>query len=216
MAKKSDKTQSETVVYGYARVSTEDQNLDLQRRALKDAGVEIIVEEKRSGYGVRRDQLEMLKKSLHPGDTLIVWKLDRLGRSVIDLIHLAKWLTDKGVEFRSLTEGLDTRTPMGRFHFTLLARLAQLERDITSERTKAGIAAAKARGVKFGQTTKIVGAKREAMLKDIWDLSMSMKQIARKHGYKSVTTLNKHFPGERSKAMVAAGIKPTPVGRKKP
>lgn len=214
MAKSPDKT-AETVIYGYARVSTEDQNLDLQRRALKESGCEILVEEKKSGYGVRRDQLEMLKKSLHPGDTLVVWKLDRLGRSVIDLIRLAKWLTDKGVEFKSITEGIDTKTPMGRFHFTLLAGLAQLERDITSERTKAGMAAAKARGAQFGRPTQIVGEKREAILKDIWDISLTMMQVARKHGYKSVTTLNKHFPGERSKAMIAGGIKPTPVGRKK-
>jgi DNA invertase Pin-like site-specific DNA recombinase len=203
-------------IYGYARVSTEDQNLDMQINALKAAGCTHILEEKKSGSNVQRRQYELLKKSIRPGDVLVVWKLDRLGRSIKELVTFAETMQERGIEFRSITEGIDTTKPMGKFMFHLLASLAQLERDIISERTKAGVAAAKARGVHFGQPSKIVGEKRDAILKDIWALELTMDQIAEKYGLKSKTTLNNHFPGERAKALEAAGIRNRPEnGRKK-
>lgn len=203
-------------IYGYARVSTEDQNLDMQITALQAAGCTHIIDEKKSGSGVQRRQYELLKKSLRAGDVLVVWKLDRLGRSIKELVLFAEMMQERGIEFRSITEGIDTTKPMGKFMFHLLASLAQLERDIISERTKAGVAAAKARGVQFGQPSKIVGEKRDAILKDIWALELTVDQIAEKYGLKSKTTLNNHFPGERAKALEAKGIRNRPQnGRKK-
>lgn len=210
-------TSSTSRVYGYARVSTDDQNLDMQLQALNAAGCTHLMQEKRSGSaGILRKQYELLKKSLRAGDVLVVWKLDRLGRDVKELVIFAEMMQERGIEFRSITEGIDTTKPMGRFLFNLLASLAQLERDMTAERTKAGMRAARARGAKFGRPTKIVGELREQMLRDIRNPEMTMEQTAKKYGYKSVTTLHNHFPGERTKALANAGIRqPAENGRRK-
>jgi DNA invertase Pin-like site-specific DNA recombinase len=137
---------------GYARVSTDDQNTGLQLEALKKAGCrETFKDEGISGAVFRRPGLTRCLKALEPGDTLIVWKLDRLGRSLRDLIHLLDQLKHRGVKFRSLTEAIDTDTPTGRAMWQMIGVLAELERSMISERTKAGVKAAKRRGVKFGR-----------------------------------------------------------------
>lgn len=140
---------------GYARVSTDDQNPDLQLDALKAAWCEKIFTDKASGANVKRLELEKCLKALAAGDTLIVWKLDRLGRSLHQLIGLLDDLKTKGVAFYSLTESIDTATPTGRAMFQMIGILAELEKSLIQERTKAGRAAAVARGVKMGRKVKL-------------------------------------------------------------
>ena len=140
---------------GYARVSTEDQNPDLQCTALKKAGCKRIFIDKVTGAHVRRPELTTCLKSLAEGDTLTVWKLDRLGRSLRDLIGLLDDLKARGVAFRSLTEAIDTTTPTGRAMWQMVGILAELERSLIQERTQAGRAAAVARGVRMGRKPKL-------------------------------------------------------------
>jgi DNA invertase Pin-like site-specific DNA recombinase len=155
---------------GYARVSTEDQRLDLQRDALIQAGVEsdFIYEEYVSGVKTKRPQLEQCLKALRPGDQLVVWRLDRLGRSLIELVKLTQEFEYRGIELVSLTESIDTSTAGGRLIFNVFAAIAQFERDIISERTKAGLRAARARGARGGRKPKL-GKKQ---------LSMARKMLA--------------------------------------
>ena len=136
---------------GYARVSTGDQNPDLQLAALKRAGCKRIFTDKTTGAHVKRPDLTKCLKALNEGDTLTVWKLDRLGRSLRDLIGLLDDLKAQGVAFRSLTEAIDTTTPTGRALWQMVGILAELERALIQERTKAGRSAAVARGVKMGR-----------------------------------------------------------------
>jgi len=140
---------------GYCRVSTEDQNPDLQLTALKRAGCKRIFTDKATGAHTKRPDLNKCLAALSPGDVLIVWKLDRLGRSLRDLIALLDDLKGRGVAFRSLTESIDTTTPTGRAMWQMIGILAELERSLIQERTKAGRAAAVARGVKMGRKKKL-------------------------------------------------------------
>jgi len=142
--------------YGYARVSTDDQNADLQLAALKRAGCEsIFKDEGISGATTKRPALLRCLKTLEPGDTLIVWKLDRLGRSLRDLIAMLDDLRARGIKFQSLTEHIDTETPTGRAMWQMIGVLAELERSMIAERTRAGVKAAQHRGVKFGRKPKM-------------------------------------------------------------
>jgi DNA invertase Pin-like site-specific DNA recombinase len=141
------------VLIGYARVSTEDQSLDLQLDALRQAGCERVFTDKASAAKTHRPGLSEAQSHLRAGDLLVVWKLDRLGRSVKGLVDLVGELDQQGVQFRSLTDGIDTTTPHGRFLFHMMASLAQMERELTAERTKAGLDAARRRG-------RMVGRKR--------------------------------------------------------
>jgi DNA invertase Pin-like site-specific DNA recombinase len=136
---------------GYARVSTGDQNPDLQLTALRQAGCTRLFTDTATGAHVRRPELTQCLKSLNAGDTLTVWKLDRLGRSLRDLISLLDELKARGVAFRSLTEAIDTTTPTGRAMWQMVGILAELERGLIQEWTQAGRAAAIARGVKMGR-----------------------------------------------------------------
>src|SRR5262245_42806585 len=140
---------------GYCRVSMDDQNPDLQLAALKRAGCRRIYTDKATGAHVKRPELEKCLKALTGGDTLIVWKLDRLGLSLRALIALLDDLKARGVAFRSLTEAIDTTTPIGRAMWQMVGILAELERSLIQERTKAGRAAAVARGVKMGRKPKL-------------------------------------------------------------
>lgn len=143
-------------IIGYARVSTEDQNLDMQLKALKEAGCDTIYQEKKSGKKLEgREQFEWLNMDLDRGDVLVVWKLDRIGRNSAEVIAYVDDLAERGIQFVSLTEGFDTRTPFGRAFLGILAVLAQLERDMTAERTRAGMEAAKAAGKPIGRKPSI-------------------------------------------------------------
>lgn len=140
------------MLIGYARISTIDQNLDLQLDALKAAGCErIYQDEGLSGAKVNRPGLARALKRLSSDDVLIVWKLDRLGRSMRHLIELTTTFEEKGIGFRSLSDAIDTSTPGGKLYFHMMGAFAEFERNLISERTKAGMAAAQARGVKLGR-----------------------------------------------------------------
>src|ERR1039457_1110953 len=146
----------ERMKYGYARVSTDDQNPALQISALQKAGCKTLFkDEGLSGATTKRPALLRCLKKLEHGDTLIVWKLDRQGRSLRDLITMLDDLKHRGVKFRSLTEAIDTETPTGRAMWQMIGVLAELERSLISERTRAGVKAAKGRGVKFGRKRKL-------------------------------------------------------------
>jgi len=131
---------------GYCRVSTADQNLDLQKDALQQAGCARLFSDTASGSAADRPQLAAALDFLRSGDTLVVWKLDRLGRSLKHLVETVLALQDRGVEFRSLQESIDTTTPGGRLVFHVFCALAEFERDLIRERTQAGLTAARARG----------------------------------------------------------------------
>lgn len=137
--------------FGYARVSTGDQNLDLQERALRDAGAVKIFYDRASGAQDSRQGLADALAAVSSGDTLIVWRLDRLGRSLPHLISVVTDLGRRGVAFHSLNDGLDTSSAQGRLVFHMMGALAEFERALISERTQAGVRAAKARGVKLGR-----------------------------------------------------------------
>ena len=153
------------MLIGYARVSTTDQNLDLQHQALTAAGCERIIDDTISGGTKRRPGLDQTLDILREGDTLIVWKLDRLGRSVKNLVDLVTDLEDRGVGFKSLTDQIDTTTPSGRFFFHVMASLAQMERELMAERTKAGLEAARRQGRTGGRKRKMTDSKIESARK---------------------------------------------------
>ena len=143
------------MIYGYARVSTEDQNPAMQLAALTAAGCEKLFKDEVTGAHANRPSLIRCLKALETGDTLIVWKLDRLGRSLRDLIQMLDDFKQRGVKFRSLTEAIDTETPTGRAMWQMIGVLAELERSLIVERTRAGVKAAQKRGVKFGRKPKL-------------------------------------------------------------
>ena len=153
------------MLLGYARVSTQDQNLDLQIEALTQAGCKRIFEDKISGSRAERPGLAKALDMMREGDTLVVWKLDRLGRSVKQLVDLVGALHKLGVQFKSLTDAIDTGTPSGRFFFHVMASLAEMERELIVERTRAGLDVARQLGRKGGRKrqmtdSKIVSAKK--------------------------------------------------------
>lgn len=143
------------MLIGYARVSTTDQNLDLQKDALTEAGCEKIYTDEVSGAKRARPGLDLALEMLREGDTLVVWKLDRLGRSLPHLIEVVMGLKDRGVGFRSLSDPMDTTTPTGKLVFQFFGAIAEFERDLIRERTNAGLAAARARGRKGGRKPKL-------------------------------------------------------------
>jgi len=150
---------------GYARISTQDQNLDLQRQALERAGCDKIYEDIISGIRKQKPGLTLALEVLHARDALIVWKLDRLGRSVKRLVNLVGELEAKGIHFKSLTDDIDTSTPTGRFFFRVMASLAQMERELIIERTQAGLKAARLLGRKGGRKRLMTDSKLESVKK---------------------------------------------------
>lgn len=145
---------------GYARVSTQEQNLDLQKDALKRAGCEKIIEDVITGKTEARSGLDRVKELLREGDALVVWRLDRLGRSLKHLIELMAELEKQKIGFQSLQESIDTTTPGGRLVFHIFGALAEFERNLISERTRAGLEAARVRGRKGGRPKKLSAEKR--------------------------------------------------------
>lgn len=150
------------MLIGYARVSTEDQSLNLQVDALRKAGCERIYQDMASGALSARPGLDDALRTLHAGDCLVVWRLDRLGRSVKHLVLLAETLKSRDVDFRCLQEGIDTTSPTGRFFFHVMSAFAELEREVIRERTKAGLSAARARGRIGGRPRRMTLDKVEA------------------------------------------------------
>lgn len=144
--------------YGYARVSTNDQKADLQTAALKKAGCRYIFTDTASGATSQRPELKRCLASLRPGDKLVVWKLDRLARSLSHLVAVLTELQGKGVEFLSLTEAIDTQSAAGRFLGHVIGAMAEFERALIIERTQAGLQAAKRRGVKLGRRPSLSAA----------------------------------------------------------
>jgi DNA invertase Pin-like site-specific DNA recombinase len=164
--------------YGYARVSTDDQSTSLQLTALKKAGCKTVFkDEGLSGATTKRPALLKCLKAAQAGDTLVVWKLDRLGRSLRDLIAMLDDLRERGVRFRSLTEAIDTETPTGRAMWQMIGVLAELERSLITERTRAGVKAAQARGVKFGRKPKL-SAQQIAHARKLVEAGEPVPQVA--------------------------------------
>ncbi|NYT79799.1 recombinase family protein [Alcaligenaceae bacterium] len=176
---------------GYARVSTDDQHLDLQRDALKRAGCCVIYEEAASGKNTARPELEQCCKALRAGDTLVVWRLDRLGRSLPDLVRIVGNLEHGGVGFESLTEKIETGSAAGKLVFHVFAALAEFERGLIRERTRAGLAAARARGRVGGRKPKLDAQQVREIKALLRDPDMKVSDVARRYGV-SRTTLYKH------------------------
>ena len=191
------------LTFCYARVSTEDQNLDLQRNALRKAGCKKIFEEKESGRaGTKRPAFEAALAYLRPEDQLVVWKVDRLGRSLREMINTAHDLQQQGVKVLSLTENVDTETATGRLMFNFLGTIAEyfLDLDLNRERTIEGLKAALARGRKGGRRRKLTPddeAVARAMLKDP---TIPVAAIAKRLGV-SRATFYAYFPGARTRAQ---------------
>lgn len=177
------------MLIGYARVSTEDQKMDLQVDALRNAGVsaDYIFMEQISGVKSNRPELENCLRVLRKGDVLVVWRLDRLGRSLLELVTIARRLADMDVELRSLTESIDTTTAGGRLVFNVFAAVAQFERDIISERTKAGLKAARLRGHKGGRKPKLTDKQRHALFKLLDDPTYTQTDAAAMFGVSRAT-----------------------------
>ena len=162
--------------FGYARVSTKSQNLEMQIKALKKYGVDEIYEEKVSTRSKKRSELKKLINKLRTGDTLVVYKLDRLGRTVKQLLQLAEEFKEEGINFVSIKENFDTSTATGRFVFNMLCALAQMERDLISERTIEGLKNAKEKG-RVGGQTKIDEEKIDMALQMYYSNDYSIKEI---------------------------------------
>ena len=175
---------------GYARVSTEDQNLDLQIDALKEVNCDHIYEEKMSGKIKDRPVLDEALNYMRKGDTLVVWKLDRLGRSLRHLIKVINQLMDNGMYFMSLQEKIDTTSTSGKLIFHIFAALAEFEREIISERTRAGLKAARARG-RFGGRPKKLNEEQTQMVKKMWkDHTIPIEEICRTFNISRATLYN--------------------------
>lgn len=176
---------------GYARVSTGDQSLDLQRDALQQAGCSLLYEDTASGKNTDRPELSNCLKALRAGDTLVVWRLDRLGRSLPDLVRIITDLEQRGVAFESITERIETGTATGRLVFHVFASLAEFERGLLRERTLAGLAAARARGRHGGRKPALTPAQIREVKVLMADKSIEIAQIAQRYGV-SRSTLYKY------------------------
>ncbi len=184
---------------GYARVSTHDQTLALQRDALEKAECEKIFTDTVSGTKAERKGLEQALSHLRSGDTLVVWRLDRLGRSLRHLIDTITELHERGVGFKSLQENIDTTTSGGKLVFHIFGALAEFEREIIKERTRAGLKSARSRG-KVGGRPKILSPKEVQMLNNMAaDKSLMVSDICKTLGIGRTTFYRYVKPGEREK-----------------
>jgi len=183
------------MLIGYARVSTGDQNPDLQHDALQKAGCERIYTDRLSGVSADRPGLATALEVLRAGDTLVIWRLDRLGRSLRDLIQLAEKLDRQEVGLRSLQENIDTGSSGGRLVFHLFGALAEFERNLIRERTRAGLSAARARGRMGGRPKSLDPQKRELALRLHQERQHSITEICRMMGI-SKSTLYNYLAGQ--------------------
>lgn len=178
------------MLLGYVRVSTDDQHLDLQRDALAKAGCERVFEDTASGGKTERIGLAALLSALRTGDTVVIWRLDRLGRSLKDLIQLVEKLDAMSVGLRSVQESIDTASTGGRLVFHLFGALAEFERNLIRERTHAGLSAARARGRKGGRKKRLDPAKREIALRLYRERKHTVEEICRMMGVGRSTLYN--------------------------
>jgi len=186
------------MIIGYARVSMHDQNLDLQKDALTKVGCEKIFVDKITGKSLNRPGLEQTMEMLREGDTLVVWRLDRLGRSLKHLIELVSNLENREIGFRSLTESINTTSPSGKLVFHLFGALAEFERNLIIERTKAGLAAARARGRLGGRPLALDEKQREALVLLYKEKKHSVNEICQIMGISKQTLYNYLRKVERS------------------
>ncbi|MBU1822280.1 MAG: recombinase family protein [Bacteroidetes bacterium] len=178
------------MLIGYARVSTRDQNLELQLDALAKAGCDIIFQEKASGVKADRPELERMLSQLRKGDVVCIYKLDRLGRSLKNLLELVASFESRGVGLKSLTDSIDTTTPQGRLVLNIFGSLAEFERDLIRERTKAGLEAARVRGRKGGRRRGLSAeAQKKAMLGEVYykEGKLGVDEIAKAVGVSKMT-----------------------------
>lgn len=177
-------------IVGYARISTITQNLEMQIDDLKAQGCEKIYSDVKTGSDIEREQLKICLDFLRTGDTLIIWKLDRLARSVKDLLKIFSDLNERGVHIKSIKEQIDTTTPMGKFTFHIMASMIEMERDVIRERTFAGLKSARARGRVGGRRAKLKGTDLEMMLDMYKSNKYYVSQIAKQFKV-SPTTIHK-------------------------
>jgi DNA invertase Pin-like site-specific DNA recombinase len=177
------------MIIGYARVSTQDQNPEYQVDALEKAGCEQIFQEKVTGKLRERPELSQCLRTLRTGDTLVVWKLDRLARSLKDLVEIVQDLNDREVGFKSLTEAIDTTSSGGRLVFHIFGSLAEFEHDLIRERTIAGLQAARARGRKGGRKPSMSASEVKKAAAMLSDPTITKTEVAQ-HFSISRTTLN--------------------------
>lgn len=185
------------LLVGYARVSTQEQNLALQRDALKSAGCGRVFVEKASGAQRDRPELKAAIDYMRDGDTLVVWKLDRLARSLKQLIETVENLGQRGIGLRSITESIDTGTSGGKLIFHVFGALAEFERSVIRERTQAGLKAARARGRVGGRPAALTDADLTEARALLSNPDISVAQVAKRLGI-AESTLYRHLPGGRS------------------
>lgn len=173
-------------ITGYARVSTEDQDLSSQIQALQAAGCAPIYQEHATGVSMERPEWKACNRGLGRGDTLVVVSIDRLGRSLSDLVGTLENLESRGIQFRSLREGIDTSTPLGRMFFQIAASFAEYERVLISERTKAGLRVARERGSQIGRPPALT-AEQKAIARRLRASGQSVSSIARVLGVSRAT-----------------------------
>ena len=176
---------------GYARVSTDDQHLGQQRDALTKAGCSVIYEEEANRKSMVRPELEQCRNALREGDTLVVWRLDRLGRSLQDLVQIVAELEQRGIGFESLAEKIETGSAVGKQVFHVFAALSEFERNLIRERTQAGLSAARARGRAGGRKPKLDEQQVREIKALLRDPDIQVADVARRYGV-SRTTLYKH------------------------
>ena len=183
---------------GYARVSTEDQNLDSQIDALKKEGCDNIFSEKVSGASSEREALKKVLTMLREGDTLVVYKLDRLGRTVKQLVSLIEQFQEKGIQFKSIKDTIDTATPNGRFFFHIMSAFSELERELIKERTQSGLSAARARGKQGGRPTLHNQDKKEIAYQMVMEKPHKTVSEIAKALHMSRSTIYRHIEKRRA------------------
>jgi len=191
------------MLLGYARVSTDGQDHTLQIDALRAAGCDKVIVETASGTRTDRPELAKALEQVRQGDVLVIWRLDRLARSLRHLIDIADDLNGRGIALKSITESIDTTTPSGRFMFNILGALSSMEREIIVERTRAGLQAAAKRGRRGGRPAALDDAKIRAARAMLASGNMSAIEVAQQLGC-APSTLYRHLPGGRAGIGAAA------------